>query len=220
MSDLQILTGISILISGYAQLRCGLSCYHWQLLVDLAWFSNLTHLACLTFLRNYLYINQGERAWRLIGMGVLVVMLLVAMVPTGNYNWGNGLTNQDWDTTILPQPSDYAICYFRRAQKADKLTFASMVISIVLVVFGFLSRVVRLHKSLSVGYVGNIRDAASKMCKAYLLKIYKWSDVEKSPNGLKRLFIYRPLLAVFLSFRVALDAWSSMFVEVCTFSSM
>jgi hypothetical protein len=30
MSDLQIVTGVSILISGYAQLRCGLSTYHWQ----------------------------------------------------------------------------------------------------------------------------------------------------------------------------------------------
>jgi hypothetical protein len=30
MSDLQIVTGISILLSGYAQLRCGLSTYHWQ----------------------------------------------------------------------------------------------------------------------------------------------------------------------------------------------
>lgn len=54
MSDLQILTGISILISGYAQLECGLSCYHWQVLVYLAWFSSLTHLSCLTLLRNYL----------------------------------------------------------------------------------------------------------------------------------------------------------------------
>ena len=30
MSDHQIVTGISILISGYVQLRCGLSVFHWQ----------------------------------------------------------------------------------------------------------------------------------------------------------------------------------------------
>lgn len=205
MSDAQILTGFSILISGYSQLRCGLSCYHWQLLVYLAWFSNVTHLACLTFLRHYLYSHPGERAWRLVLMGLFAVMLLVAMVPTGNYNFALDQT---------PSPSDYAICYFKKAKTADRATFASMVISVLLVAFGFLSRVVRLHRTLSVRVVGEIRKDVSGKLRKWLQKVYDWCDSKTSPSGLKRLLLYRPLLALFLCGRVLLDAWTSMFFEV------
>jgi hypothetical protein len=82
MSDLQLLTGLSILISGYTQLHCGLSAYHWQKIVDLAWFASTIHLCRLTFLRNYLCDRKAERIWRLSAMGVLVLMLIVAIVFT------------------------------------------------------------------------------------------------------------------------------------------
>ena len=114
MSDLQILTGISILVSGYMQLRCGIASYHWQVLVHLAWFSCLTHLSCLTFLRSYLYHRPGERTWRLSAMAILIILLLVAMVPTRNYIW----TTWESDAISLqpaPRPSDYAICFFVRS---------------------------------------------------------------------------------------------------------
>lgn len=87
MSDLQIITGISILFTGFLQLRCGLSAYHWQVLVNLAWFSSLTHLSCLTFLRNYLYNRPAQRAWRLVAMAAFLIMLLAAFEPTKNYTW-------------------------------------------------------------------------------------------------------------------------------------
>lgn len=217
MSDAQILTGFSILISGYAQLRCGLSCYHWQLLVYLAWFSSVTHLACLTFLRHYLYIHPGERAWRLVLMFLLAVMLLVAIVPTGNYNWGNGPSFDESTGQLVyptPSPTDYAICHIGRAKTTDKLTFASMVISVLLIAFGFLSRVVRLHKTLSVRVVGGTRRYVSEKVFEWLQKVYDWCHPGTTPSGIRRLLLYRPLLALFLSVRVISDAWTSMFVEV------
>jgi hypothetical protein len=70
MSDLQIVTGFSILISGHVQLESGLAAYQWQFIVELAWFSCLTHLACLTLLRNHLSRHTSERLWRLFAMGV------------------------------------------------------------------------------------------------------------------------------------------------------
>ena len=51
LSDQQLVTGIALLASGYSQLSYGLSSYHWQLIVYLAWFSSLTHLTTLTALR-------------------------------------------------------------------------------------------------------------------------------------------------------------------------
>ncbi|KAM7215095.1 hypothetical protein V8F06_009549, partial [Rhypophila decipiens] len=71
MSDIQIFTGLSILISAFANLQCGISCYHWQVMVYLSWFSALTHLSCLTVLRNQLYNSKGERTWRILGMGAV-----------------------------------------------------------------------------------------------------------------------------------------------------
>ncbi|KAK9847314.1 hypothetical protein MYU51_019581 [Penicillium brevicompactum] len=66
MSDVQIITGISIIVSGAAQLKCGISTHQWQVLVYLAWFSSLTHLSCLTLLRNCLHQRPAERIWRLV----------------------------------------------------------------------------------------------------------------------------------------------------------
>lgn len=50
-SDQQLVTGIALLASGYAQLPYGLASYYWQIIIYLAWFSSLTHLTTLTFLR-------------------------------------------------------------------------------------------------------------------------------------------------------------------------
>lgn len=83
MASLQIFSGIAILISGYATLKCGLSNYHWQILVYLAWFSSVTHLTALTFLRNFLYNHPSQRFWRLVAMFLFLCMLIVAIVSTG-----------------------------------------------------------------------------------------------------------------------------------------
>jgi hypothetical protein len=82
-----MLTGLGILLSGYIDLFCFISAYHWQLIVYLAWFSNLTHTACLVALRGYLHLHQRERNWRLIFMTLLWLGLILAIVPTAFFNW-------------------------------------------------------------------------------------------------------------------------------------
>ncbi|ORX96691.1 hypothetical protein BCR34DRAFT_578514 [Clohesyomyces aquaticus] len=201
MSDMQILTGLSILISGYSQIRCGISIYHWQILVYLAWFCSLTHLSCLTVLRNHLYNHPGERLWRLIGMGALVALLVAALLPTGNYGS---------DT----EPSAYAICLFKHIAKTDNLDYASMIISILLVGLGFVSRIVRLHHSLSITVVGTSRGYLSELSRQFLRKQYKGCKSGSRKSHWQRILFYRPFLAIFLSFRVILDLWSSMILEV------
>lgn len=233
MSDLQILTGLSILISGYSQLRCGLSVYHWQILVYLAWFCSLTHLSCLTFLRNHLYNHPGERLWRLIGMGALVGMLIGALLPTGNY--GTSMN-----------PADYAICSFKHLRRIDRdttgpnefydtsqLNYASMIISILLIGLGFASRIVRLHRALSVTVVTATRKYLSERARRLLRKMYeRCENTSNEPprrgrsfrigpfrgsQGRRlfyRVYLYRPTLAVFLAIRAALDLWSSLVLEV------
>lgn len=82
-SDQQIVTGIAILVSAYVQLSCGLQVYHWQVAVDLAFFSSITHLTTLTCLRNYFRKRKSLRTMRLIFMGTIGIMLSFALGTTG-----------------------------------------------------------------------------------------------------------------------------------------
>jgi hypothetical protein len=218
MSDLQILTDLSILINGYSQLCCGLSVYHWRIVVYLTWFCSLTHLSCLTFLRNHLYNHREERLWRLVGMGALVIMLIVALIPTDNYG-------------IHHSPAEYAICTSgdlspatykgsdTDAEQAAIFNYASMIISVLLMGLGFLSRVIRLHETLSVGILTAFRGYLSERALRYLRKTHQ-AMMKRLQLGKVRdfrrimLFHYRPALAVFLTNRILLDVWSSLFLEV------
>lgn len=85
-SDLQVVTGIATLASGYSQLPCGLASYHWQITVDLAWFSSVTHLTTLTCLRQHLQERPAVRVGRIFCMGVMAVMLGVALGSTGYFS--------------------------------------------------------------------------------------------------------------------------------------
>ncbi|KAH7136175.1 hypothetical protein B0J11DRAFT_179519 [Dendryphion nanum] len=203
MSDLQILTGISILISGFKQLRCGISNYHWSILVYLAWFSSLTHFGCLTFLRNYLFNHPGERAWRLFFMAVIVVMLMVALYPTGQ-------ADDFWN------PSDAVICLYKhsRSENSDPTPFINMIISMILLGFGFFIRIVKLFQILSTSASNKIRNPFSKVECWALSRVYNWSSIHQHPTGWKRLLVYRPLLAWALLFRIGIDLYLSMLGEV------
>ena len=81
-SDQQLVTGIAILSAGYSQLSGGLPFFYWQFLLQLAWFSSITHLTALTLLRQYFLQNSAARWWRFILMLVLALMQTVALLPT------------------------------------------------------------------------------------------------------------------------------------------
>lgn len=88
LSDQQIVTGIAILAAGFNGLRQGsISVYHFQIVVYLAWMSSSVHLSALTLLRPFLHRHRGMMWWRVAGMLVLLVMLLVALVPTVSNDW-------------------------------------------------------------------------------------------------------------------------------------
>ncbi|TPX10114.1 uncharacterized protein E0L32_001311 [Thyridium curvatum] len=65
MCDIQIVTGLGILISGFADLWNGISAYHFQLVSQVAWFSSLTHICGLTILRRYFHSRPIEKWCRL-----------------------------------------------------------------------------------------------------------------------------------------------------------
>ena len=149
-SDQQIVTGIALLASGYSQLSSGLDAYHWQILVYLAWFASFTHLTTLTVLRNYFQDHPATRLWRIILMVVTVSLLGIALLPTGNLWW----LNSHPDTFGVP-----ALCFFQ-ARNLNKQAFdmspndasghpMSMIISILVLFIGYVTRMVKLWPEAS-----------------------------------------------------------------------
>ncbi|KAH6673231.1 hypothetical protein B0J14DRAFT_66508 [Halenospora varia] len=206
MSDLQIVSGLAILISGFGSVVCGLSIYHWDTLVYLTWFSSITHMTALTFLRNYLYSRPAEQLWRLVSMSTFLCMLIAAILPMVNFG------------SISERPRIYqqsAVCFFGVFAKSNKLSYNSVIISILILVWSFAVRVVQLHKTLSVGTFRRARAYLSTRYRSFLLKVYLWSGVAQTgAYHWKRTRVYNPCLAIFMIFSLWLDLYLSMLSEI------
>lgn len=117
MCDVRIVTGLGILVSGYADLTNGISAYHFLLVGLVAWFSNVTHIAGLTVLRQYLHSRPCEKWFRLTLMILLSIVLLTAMCPTMFFNWAAWIDQIPDESDYYLQstaasPGSYAICFF------------------------------------------------------------------------------------------------------------
>ena len=227
MGDLQILTGLSILISGYAQMSKDLSSYHWMVIVDLAWFSSLTHLACLTVLRNFFYNHPLQRTGRLFFMGVLAILMIVGLSWTGNYTWVsfnysiNSSHFQKYPLSLQYTDNVMAVTYPATCRsfpgpvgETTNWSYLSMLLSIVLIALGFLGRIVKLYRILSIGLCARLRFWARFPVQNCLRWGFSRCCLNKSPRSLRRTLVYRPLLAIFVTVELGLDWWSSFLLEV------
>ncbi|KAJ5797788.1 uncharacterized protein N7503_007084 [Penicillium pulvis] len=86
--------------------------------------------------------------------------------------------------------------------------------SIILIVFGFASRVINLYDTLSVGVIGRARTFVSGHIRRLLRIVYNWSQASRSPRSLKLTLCYLPLLSVYLTCLVLVDMWDSVTTEV------
>jgi hypothetical protein len=230
MSDFQLITGLSILISGFTQLDTGISAYHWQRLVQLAWFSSITHLCCLTALRNYFRHNALGYFWRLPGMIVLIVMLIIALIPTGHYTWESqtiryGSRQGD---IIRPRATDHAICYFNHhegkctmdewyevtCEQVFQASQQRMVLSALFLAVGMCNRLWHLFRLPSRLYV-SARSVCSDLSTLVLSHMFRWSSTWSLWFSCPFvLFVYYPFLAAFLAFRLLGDMITSRAFEV------
>ncbi|KAL8748268.1 MAG: hypothetical protein Q9184_007451, partial [Pyrenodesmia sp. 2 TL-2023] len=109
----------------------GISLYHWTTIVDLAWFSALTHLATLTSLRHFFRDRPVMGTSRVILMGLVLVLLSVAFFPTGFHNqrfhsaedsddFANDFENarRDYDSYFVSAP---AICFYSTSSATSAL---------------------------------------------------------------------------------------------------
>lgn len=234
--DLQVLTGIGVLVSAYGTLNKGISALHWQIAVFLAWYANLTHQSGLAMLRKHL--NQPgrglERHCRVLAMGTLFVLLLVAMVPTAYFNW----------TAYGPHaahPGSYAWCYFHldianqlfedaasstspSPRLQDTRGFQGTIGSVVLLFFTFATKLIRLSARLSTLANVRIRRGVSSWFQTMIeqasgstvcqLRKAEWRPEEKPCSFLRWHLIVKPLLALYLWGRIYADLFTSMISEV------
>ena len=221
-SDQQVITSIALLISGYSQLRDGLAVYYWQLIVDIAWFSSVTHLTTLTCLRYYFQKRRGLKILRLISMAVTAGMLSCALASTG-YLGDNDLSY------------DYpAWCLFHRkllrttdqghsegngqTTEGDDWTGYYNTVYVVLVLFflcvSYGVRVILLfpfglHEICKKGHA-RLRTFARGRLREYKTR------AERSFFGTYWASMHTLTLAVYCISKAAVDLYSSMLWEVCS----
>ena len=193
LGDTQVVTSIAIILSGYVQLPCGLSAYHWEIVVDLAWFSALTHLTALTSLRHYFQHRPAMALWRVLFMGITLILLSSALQPTGYVPQ----TPEDVDPALqyvstvasfrnfVASPAICLLNGHRRAELAKSLFLASdsslplnkaeppfntvlILVSIAYLVTSYITRIIRLSKSAADTANRWFRTAPMKLlCEAY-----------------------------------------------------
>jgi hypothetical protein len=208
MSDLQLLTGLAIMISGFAQLPCGISTYHWQRIVNTAWFACVTHLSCLTFLRDHLLNNRITQLWRVPGMIVLTSMIIYALTTTSRYDQGgNG-----------PTSFDQAICFLGPFFDSSSTDGIRGLISIVFLGFGMINRIRRLYHAPNV-IMTKLRIWISHKARGFLMQVYGQGSADSFVACLAAVLVYRQLLTIFLMVRLLTDGLTSMAFEV-TLSSL
>lgn len=231
----------------------GLQAYHWQILVYLAWFSSITHLSGLTVLRSYLSRHPTGTYLRYALMAILLMILIVAIVPTGFFNWlpATGYANLvTWEETrpwcsnsnkhnagapnvvvsaahqasparcfhgfesgirIFTNIANGCLTYYEdhpdfTIQKLeDTAALQAMILSVILLIFGFISRSVRLLKCIFIAGHKRIRQPLSNLARGCLNK-----TAERRPHALT----VTPLLACLLTLRMMIDLFNSMLAEV------
>jgi hypothetical protein len=226
------------MISGFTQLRCGISTYHWRRVVNTAWFACVTHLCCLTFLRDHLIHNRIAQLWRVPAMVALTTMIIYALTTTSQYDWDTSEYNWDiskynWDmseynwnttkynwTSNIPgrsvSPADQAICYLDPSF-SDGYLLANwrfrILISMIFLGFGMINRFRRLYHAPNL-ILSKGRAWVSCRVRGILMYYYGKSRANSFIACIVAVLVYRPLLALFLTVRLLMDGLTSMAFEV------
>ena len=151
-SDTQLITGMAILLCGYTQLTSGLDSYHWQVVICLAWFSSLTHLATLSSLRDH-FRNRPLMALCRAGlMGVVLIMLTVAFGTTGYLSQIDSFSldpQPPWPARwSMPAQCLFSSAWMSNAEGGVPLYNKPLIaLSVIFMVLSYLTRVVSIFNS-------------------------------------------------------------------------
>lgn len=167
----------------------------------------------------------------MVFMSVLLVLLLVATIPTAYFSW------EDREFNNLPSDekqrfmSSPAICYFSptsgtwhiwgsgstERSVTETVSFQSMVFSASFLFLGFLTRAVKMSRRLSQNISTKVRHPISRHSQKILLKVSSRNGKQNRQDlriCIWHIVIVQPCLAVFISARIIADSYSSLFTEV------
>jgi hypothetical protein len=121
--------------------------------------------------------------------------------------------------SVISHQATMRVAIYIYGEEAATFNYASMIISVLLMGLGFLSRVVRLHRALSIGVLTASRRYLSERTRQLLRKSHEKAMKHLKSGDIKHFrmvvsFQYRPALALFISIRILLDIWSSFILEV------
>ncbi|KLU92183.1 hypothetical protein MAPG_11129 [Magnaporthiopsis poae ATCC 64411] len=243
ISDLQLLTGLSVLTTGFISLRCGskgdappVSAYHWQMVVNLAWFSTIMHLAALSVLRTHFRRHPRTRILHFLLSLLLLTLLLAAMWPTIFFNWrgGSGLSSAPSaanmsSNAICFYDYSYGVASFEKARAEfrkyevssvklpETMAVQEIILSEMLLLAAFATRTVKLFNPLSALFTSSLRKYPSKTFREVSTKLLKSTYPSKSRPvrlTLWRSFCLWPCVAAFYWGRIVLDVSSSILLEL------
>lgn len=219
-TDSQIITGIAILLAGYCQLSCGISVYHWQVVVNLAWFSSLTHVASLAVLRKYFRERPVLVYCRLAAMGINLVLLGVASGPA-NYNAPSykildipTVGNAHSEARFYAFP---AKCLYQYNDKGFEFNYVIITTSLGFLLISYIARVIQILTTSSELTDKWLRHKFSNWLKHKHQSGADFSDLSQSYSGQRKfLCIWKKSLLLFYALLKALyEVGHSMLWEVC-----
>lgn len=209
-SDTQLVVGLAILGSLFPQLVQHLPSYYWQIGVYLAWFSSHTHLTSITVLRKFFRDHPPIRIWRVALMLAMVILLAVALLPTGDSYW------------IVDQKGHFiggvpALCHFQRLKDSTDFSVLdnqgfTMLISLLILFFGYTTRILKLS-ARTTAWIGKwLRVKPGNVIKRGLDACYIRI---LSQNSTRLWYIpYLTLETLLVLGRASFDAFESMLWEV------
>ena len=211
-SDQQCITGFAILLSGYSQLSLSntdpVTVYNWQIAVDLAWFSSITHLTTLTCLRHYFRQRRALSIFRIACMTVNAVILAVSIGSTGWQTFDVGVPA--WclfDTSWISMDGDPSSIVYNSLYMSITATFLA---------FSYLTRIIQLCPYKSTirrysNYFLTFPIAVSDRLRRSTREL-----VLQSPKTLLFVhwLVYRLVLTVHCLLKAVFDLYSSMLWEV------
>ncbi|TDZ22624.1 hypothetical protein Cob_v004385 [Colletotrichum orbiculare MAFF 240422] len=220
MNDIQIATGLAVLISGYHELPRTISAYHWLCIVYTAWFSSVTHLAAMSHLRTYYANNMHRCVWRLILVCAIILMLLVAMVISipcksitlsGIWIW----TDRDRGQALR---ANYAVCllpYMSNTDISARQRLAALtdtIFSMAMLSFGYVARTAKMSRGVSRRIAG-WRD---KLRRRLVGVVVGEEYVLRRMLGehMYTFLVARPLAVTWIFGRLVVELWGSFLAEV------
>ena len=197
-SDQQSVTSLAILAAGFSRLfpddaGQAMTSYHWHTMIYTAWFASLTHLATLTSLRGYFRnTSLGVRMVRLALMLCTIILLVAALVPTVRHNW-------------LIYPALHACCFYGPEQFPGGRAWdirlerignpeATFTISLIVLVFGYVSRAIQLFPLISTTCRGWIFKTPAAWAKAGIVAIDAWPVIGSVLSAYSLMWLFTSML--------------------------